>query len=1011
MKKPLLMLTVLLFVVLRIQAQDRTISGKVTSIEDGTALPGVNVIIKGTATGTVTDIDGNYTLRVPSQGTVLVFSFIGLATKEVPVTGSNVIDIQMSMESTQLTEIVVVGYGQQEKRDVSGSIASVKGDIIQDLPVQSFDRAIQGRAAGVQVTSSGVPGGIAQIRVRGVGSINAGVSPLYIVDGVQVTSGDQSQLIASSNTLASLNPNDIESIEVLKDAAAASIYGAQAANGVVLITTKRGKTGKTQFNLNVSQGWMQQLNKLDVLNGQQFVDLTLEAYTNRFGADSPEVEAIRDNIAGFTDPNNAETYDWQDAVFRSGLVQNYELTASGGNEFTRFFISGSYNDTETHVIGTDFNRGTFRINLDQKASDKLSFNTSINLSSFGQRVPTQGGFFSNPNRSAHLIVPINSIYNEDGTFNSGRYWGGDANSAFFGSYDVNVVQDALANEVTSRQNSALANISADYEIVKGLRFKSAYSLDYVDIRETSFQDPRTRDGQTGEGQIEERDRKITNWSTDQTLTYTRTFNDKHEVTGLVGVFFRSSQTESFSAEGRGLPSFKLRTLQNAANPFSLTASYTIFKTNGVFFRGDYQYNDKYIFSGTVRRDGHSRFGAENRFGVFPAASVAWRISAEDFMGGARFVDDLKLRFSYGVTGNSAIGNFDSRGLYGTGGEYFGRAGLQPSRIANPLLTWEEATTANYGIDFSLFNGRLGGSLEYFRKESTDLLLDRPIPRTTGFSTITQNLGSLENTGFEISINSTNLIIGDFRWRTDFNITFLNSEVLSLTAESDTLFLGNSGSTYIVGEKVNAFMLQEFAGINPADGRPMWYDQNNNLTYNRTSGITRMYRGSAIPDHFGGLTNSFSYKGFTLTTFFQWQYGNLVLNGERGFTERAGSTADRNQNVSQLRRWQQPGDVTDVAMPVVNFAYPNGGASRFNIGNDTRAVERGDYLRLKEVRLSYQLPQALVNRIGLRSVNIYAIGVNLWTLTEYTGFDPEFIGQDFGDLPQPKTGTIGVNIGL
>ena len=439
-------------------------------------------------------------------------------------------------------------------------------------------------------------------------------------------------------------------------------------------------------------------------------------------------------------------------------------------------------------------------------------------------MPTQGGFFSNPNRSSHLIVPINRIYNEDGTFNSGRYWGGDANSAFFGSYDVNVIQDAEANEVKVRQNSVLANLAAEYEIIEGLKFKSAYSLDYVDIRETSFEDPRTRDGTTGNGQIEELDRKITNWSTDQTLTYTRTFSDRHHVTGLVGIFFRASQTESFSAEGRGLPSFKLRTLQNAANPFDLTASFTEFTTNGVFFRGDYKFDDKYIFSGTIRRDGHSRFGANNRFGTFPAASVAWRLSAEEFMSGVDFVDDLKVRASYGITGNSAIGNFDSRGLYGTGGEYFGEAGLQPSRIANPLLTWEEAATANYGIDFSLFNGRLNGSFEYFRKVSSKLLLDRPIPETTGFSEITQNLGELENTGFEIAVNTTNLVLGDFQWTTNFNITLLDSEVLALTDESDTLFLGNAGSTYIVGQKVDAFMLQAFAGINPADGRPMWYDE-------------------------------------------------------------------------------------------------------------------------------------------------------------------------------------------
>ena len=986
-----------------------TISGKVTD-EAGAGLPGVNVVAKGTTQGTITDVDGLYNLDVP-EGTSLIFSFIGFKTQEVEVGTRTTIDIQMAADFETLSEVVVVGYGEQEKRDISGSIASVKGDIIKDLPVQSFDRAIQGRAAGVQVSGSGIPGGNIQIRVRGVGSINAGVDPLYIVDGVQMTSGDQTQNITSSNALASINPNDIASIEILKDAAAASIYGAQAANGVILITTKRGEAGDTQFNLNVSQGTMQQLKKLDVLNGQQFVDLTLEAYANRFGEGSDEWQGIYDNIETFTDPENAQSYDWQDAVFGTGVMRNYELTASGGNENTRFFVSGSYNDTETHVVGTEFNRGTLRVNLDQKATNKLSFKTTVALSSFGQRVPTQGGFFSNPNRSAHLIVPINRIYNEDGTFNSGEYWGGNPNTAFFGSYNVNVLQDAQVNEVKARQNSALANISADYKIIEGLKFKSAYSLDYIDVRETSFEDPRTRDGRTGDGQIEEHDRKITNWSTDQTLTYNRTINDKHEITGLAGIFFRSSQTESFSAEGRGIPSFKLKTLQNAANPQSVTASFTKFTTNGVFLKGDYKFDDKYIFSGTIRRDGHSRFGSENRFGIFPAVALAWRMSGENFMSSVNFVDDLKVRVSYGITGNSAIGNFDSRGIYSTGGEYDGNSGLQPSGIANPFLTWEEAATTNLGLDFTVLNGRLNSSIEYFNKKSSKLLLDRPIPTTTGFGDITQNLGKLKNTGIEISLSSTNVIVGDFIWSTDFNVAFLDSEVLALTAESDTLPLGNTGNTYIVGQKVNGFWLQGFAGINPADGRPMWYDQNDNLTYRRTSGVTRKFRGSAIPDHFGGITNSFSYKGITLSTFFQWQYGNLVLNTERGFTERAGSTSDRNQSSSQLRRWQKPGDVTDVAIPVTGFAYPNGGASRFNIGNDTRTIERGDYIRLKEVRIAYQLPDDLLDKIGLRSVTIYAIGVNLWTQTEYTGYDPEFLGADFGDLPQPKTTTVGINIGL
>ncbi len=980
------------------------IKGKVAE-DNGTPLPGVNVIVKGTAKGTITDIDGNFVIDA-EQDDVLLFSFVGYHTKEVIVSKISLNTAIVLVQDTKtLEELVVVGYGVQEKRDVSGAVASVKGEAISNMPVQSADKALQGRAAGVQITGSGIPGGETRVRIRGSGSITAGNNPLYIVDGIQITSTNQSRLIETTNPLNSINPNDIESIDVLKDAASASIYGAQGANGVIIITTKRGKSGKTKFNFNTSLGAMNQLKKLDVINGPEFIALTLEAYRNRFGEDSDQYTNILNSLGR---PEDAMSYDWQDAAFKTGVMSNTELSATGGSEKTTFYISGSYNNVDAHTVGNRYQRGNLRLNLDHKATDKLKISPSINVARIHQRIPPQG-FFSTPTLSAPLIVPINPIYEENGELSRSEFGGGEP---FFGSFNLNPIRDAELNETKAATTSLNTSLILSYTLTEGLNFKSSFALDYLDIKENRWSDPRTRDGEDNGGEATVFVTTVSNWQTDQVLTYDRTFNEKHQFNSILGFFYRQSERETLDAEGHGFPSPKLKTIQNAAVPNDVNSFFTLFKTAGVFGKINYIYDNRYIIAFTLRRDGHSRFGADNRWGTFPAVSAAWRITEESFMPTISWLDDMKLRLSYGITGNSAISNFASRGLFSSGGEYDGLPGLQPSGLSNTLLTWEENATTNIGLDLSLFQGRLSLGSDAYIRTNRDLLLDRPLPNTTGFDEITENAGIIRNSGIELEVSSSNIIIGDFSWDTDFNLAFQKSKVIELPdAIGDTLVLSNTGGWYVVGKPAFAYYLQEFAGINAADGRPFWLDKDGNPTYQQTSGNARKFRGVATPKWFGGITNTFTYKKLSLSTFFQFQGGNLVNNSIRNFTERAGSTADLNQNRSQLDRWQTPGDITDVAISVLDFAYPNDGASPFNVGNDTRNIEKGDYLRLKQIQLSYTLPSDWVSKIDLQRVQVYGQAINYWTLTGYSGLDPEFIGTEFGDIPQPKSLIFGLQVGF
>ncbi len=1005
MKKTLLTLFVFLFALVSTvplaRAQERVITGKVTDSADDTALPGVNVVLKGTSTGSVTDIDGNYTISVSGEGGTLVFSSIGFVEKEVIIGSQSVINVSMITNVKELSEVVVIGYGTQQKRDLSGSVASVSGDVIQNVPISSFDRALVGRAAGVQVSSgNGQPGGAVSIRIRGTGSINAANSPLYIIDGVVVNDGDQSRTLDTSNALNSLNPNDIASIDILKDAAAASIYGAQAANGVVIITTKRGQQGKTRFNFNTSYGVNERLNELDVLTGSEFVALSLVAWQNSFDAGLVLPAAYNNALARLGTPETARNVDWQDAIYQTGVNQNYELSASGGTENSQYFISGSYNKQEGQVRSSEFERGTLRINLDNKANDKLSFKTSLNLATVSQQTAVTGPFFTTPTLT-FLVIPTNPIYNDDGSFNTN----------ITGLFSSNTIEALEKNTRTGNTKSLTGSFQVTYKLFDFLEYKASANVDFFDIDETRFFDPSaTGTGVSLNGSISQLATTRTNFQTDHTLNFSKVFGGKHAVTGLAGFQYRKDKTETRTAIAANFATPLLNTLNNTSNFQTIAGGNTQFVIAGYFGRVGYIYNDKYIFSATLRYDGSSRFGTQNRWGLFPAVSGAWRLSQEAFMDNVDFVEELKVRASFGETGNSEIGNFASRDLWGIG-IYNGNPTLAPAQVPNDELQWERNQSINLGLDFALLGGRISGAVDAYRRDTKDLLLAKPLPRTTGFGTVTSNVGSLRNEGIELEINTVNVVAGDFKWSTFFNISFQDTEVLELAGDSDTLVLANDGGTYIVGQEARAFYLQEWAGVNPADGRGFWYDQNGNIVYQNISGDTRAIRGSANPDHFGGITNSFSYKGLQLDVLFQWQAGHLKRFTTGSTLNAAGSFESTNQLITQLNNyWRTPGQITDVTAPFINEVHPNGGGSPTN-GNDTREVYDASFIRLKNIGLSYVFPPKVLNKLKIQSLRLYAQGVNIWTATDWPGLDPEVNGADFGDFPQGRTYTVGINVGF
>ena len=1017
MRKFLLTLSVMFCLLISTIAQNRTISGRVTDA-NGQAITGASVLYKGSRIGTTTNSEGNFSLSVPANARTLVISSVNMASQEVVITGTTINVSLVAGTSTNLEEVVVMGYEVKRKKDVTGATASVKGKDIASRPVGSFAKAMQGEMAGVQViANNGVPGGNFTVRIRGVGSINASSTPLFIVDGVQMVSGNSNSLNSgngpesslSSNLLNAINPNDIESIDVLKDPASASIYGAQAANGVVIITTKKGKNGKSKIGFSTYFGSSEVTKKLDVLNATEYAQLGYEANVNRYGANATQTISFLNAIgnaanvgpATVTDGliNTLPSTDWQDIAFRKGFVQNYDMSVSGGNEKTSFFLSGAYNKLKGHVLASDFTRGSFRINLDHKINSRFSVGTSMGLSIFTQNGVLNGGSFGNPVRSGFLAPPINSVYLPDGvTFRSqskGTWYGGIDNFLTYTNYDIN----------SSNVKNLVGGVNAMYRFNNDFSFRVTGNLNYNVTNEKQFFDPRYSGAPSGS--VSRVSREISDFQTNQVFNYNHTFGTtgKHVVTALLGSEYRINISDAFGGFGSGLALAQFQTLSSTTIPSAPYEDFSDFKLFGQFVKAGYVYNNKYYLNATLRRDGSSRFGKNHRYGYFPAVSAAWRISDESFIGN-RFKEhnDVKLRASYGITGNQAgIGAYASRGLFGLSGDYLSQGGGAQTQLANDDLSWEENATTNLGLDLNLLDKRISLEIDVFNADRRKLLLAVPLPITSGFSSINQNVGTLRNRGIEIGITTINVKKRDFKWTTSANVTYGKNKVLSLAPGQTKI-----GTATVIGQSLNSVFTYKFAGVNPADGRPFYYDSVGNPTYIPQTRDRYYLDASLDPTYFGAVTNSISFKDIELRFQFQFQGGNYLQNSDASFLQRAGSTGDRNQLKTQLERWQKPGDITRVPKPYFGGTIP-GANSNFFFSD--RFYEKGDFARLKEVTLTYNLAKSLLNRFKINNGSFYISGFNLYTWTKYTMFDPEVKDFDFGTYPQARQIIVGLNLGL
>ena len=1014
MRKILFLLCGVLFLVGQLSAQNRTVSGKVTDAA-GTAVSNASVIVKGTRVGTTSNANGNFSFSVPANAKALIISAVGLASIEVTIPASGNVGVTLQQDDKKLEEVIITGYQVRKKRDEAGAISTIRGKEIENLPNPSLDKALQGRAAGVLVQSnSGIPGGGINVRIRGTGSFLAGTQPLFVIDGVQLNTRSDANY-TESNPLAFLNPNDIESIDILKDAASAAIYGAQASNGVVIVTTKKGKAGKTKFQFNSYVGQATALQKLSVLNSQQLFQLRAEAVgnTNNLPANDLAIQRFvlnefRVPIVPITTSKLASdaiaalpTYDWQDAAFKSGAIQNYEISAAGGNDRTTFRLSSSFNTQEAIVSKANFKRGTLKLDVSNKATEKLTINTSINASTFDQIVPfaTSGSFLGSPAFASATIYPFNPIYNPDGT-----YFGvPPANVA--GLLNQNVIAVNEFNKGINRSNQLVGNISLDYKIKPWLTYRSFFGLDYRLVQGSRFTDPRTPDGfaRKGLGQVE------SEWNTNVISTQTLNFNfnvkDKHRIDGLVGYEYRKENQEGIGTTGEGFPTYQFTTLNTAATPLSSTEFFTGYRRQSVFANVNYNYDGKYILSGIVRRDGSSRFGANYRYGVFPSLRFAWNIDQEKFISSAEWINSLRFRASYGITGNDQIGNFDGLGLYGAASPYSGQPGISFSQLANPELRWEKNRTTNLGIDFAFFDNRVFGSLEAYDKITADLLLSQPLQLTTGFGSITRNVGQIQNRGIELTLGVQpvkSLKPGGFNWTSTFIFTYNNNRVKKLYDGLQEL-PGNPSTR--VNRSLGSVFTQQYAGVNAATGRPMWLDTLGNVTYQPLL-RDRVYLGDTQPDFWGGWTNNFTYKGFTLDVFFQYEYGRMADDGQVNFMleniARLNSFTDVYDN-----RWTTPGQITWYPRMGQTGAESKGSSAL----SGSRTLFKADYIRLKNVTLSYDINSDVLKKLKLSAARFYLQGTNLWTMSDWYSYDIEFVGSATGIVPQSRNITAGIQIGF
>ncbi len=997
-------LTILLLFFLGMQisfAQGRVVTGTVTSAEDGSTLPGVTVMVIGTTTGVTTDIDGKYQLTIPNASAVLKFSFIGFKHQELAVGQASTLNVALELDLVGLEEVVVIGYGTSTKEALTGAVEVVGSEKFEMVPVASLESSLQGGVVGLQMNANdGQPGAATQIRIRGIGSINASSAPLYVIDGIPVQTGADSETGfdnggRSSNIMSTINPNDIESLSVLKDASATAIYGSRGANGVILITTKGGKSGKAKINFSAQTGFSDNAynGRHEALNADQYTTLFLEGYMNK-GETLAQAQARFDNY--FPDPAD---HNWLEDIMRTGITQQYNVDVSGGAKGISYFASIGYYDQEGVLIGTDFNRFSSRLNIKADLTDKLTITNNITVGRTESNGTSDGTAWDNPMYGAYLVAPVVPIYDEQGLYYA------DHKSFFMGG--ANPVGRLLEDERWQKQTRILDNLSASYKIREDLTFKSAWSFDLIGIHEFEFENARYGDGRRVGGRSNEASINSTNWIGTQTLNYNKLFGDKHNFDALLGYEAQKYDRRAVQARGEGFPNPTLRTLASAANPTLAWSAGTQYSFASMFSRFSYNYGGKYYATASFRRDGSSRFGEDSRWGNFWSIGGSWRVIEEDFMADINWLNDLKLRVSYGITGNASIGNFDAMALYGFGYDYAGVAGSAPSNIGNPMLTWEGQSTLDIGVDLYMFD-RISATFTYFNRKNSDLLLDRPLSTTTGFDANTQNVGDMLNSGIELEMNAEIAKTADFSWDFGFNLTMMKNEVTRL----DEPILNGSHRAE-EGRDYYEYYMWHWAGVNPQTGHAMWYtDESMTTTTEDVSEADRWYTGkSATPSAFGGINTNIHYKNFDLSAQvvfvldkYIYDVAGFVLDGDGRYTPR-GTHVYGFEN-----RWTTPGQET---------SYPQwvwGNSTKSNQKYQTRYLYDATYARLRDITLSYTFGKSIIDKLDISSLKVFVKGNNLLTWVrdkENLHLDPEASVSGLVDGLQPKSKTItfGVNVGF
>ncbi len=1007
MRKLLLLSLASLFFVGQLLAQ-KTITGKVVD-EKGDPLPNVTVTVtvKGSTVGTTSKEDGSFSISVSDASKTLVFSSVNMLTTEVAIGSNTFFNVSLKQEDASLTEVVVVGYGTQKKKELTGSVSSIKASQIKNIPLIGPDQALQGRVAGVNVTqSSGTPGSSINVNVRGIGSISGGSQPLYVIDGIPITTGSFSQIGVGNqtlNALADINPNEIESFEILKDAAAVAIYGSRAANGVVLITTKRGANQKAKINYSTYMGQSKVAKQIEPLTGPEYIALIQEGLANRVTPLTP-AQAGLPSLGGT--PSSYPSTNWQNLIFQAAVVQNHDISVQGGNERTKFFTSANYFQQEGIIKGSEFERFNVRMNMDNNLSSKIKISTNIALSrSISTRIENDNNI--NGVLSAALLMGSHiPAYNANGTY------GKDPNASV-----ENPLAAALEPYNKVKNNRILINVSGDYKITPNLTFTSRGGVDYIGFNEHQFKPTTTNSGAGVKGFAVEAYNQSTNLINENILAYNKSFN-KHTISATAVASYQLFKFESLFARAENFPGNSIIRLSGGSVKKEATSDGSSQGILGYVGRFNYAYNSKYIISGSVRRDGASNFGANRRWGTFPSISGAWRISEEGFMRGIKPISELKLRGSWGKAGNAAFGLFASRALIGVGANYITNAGLAPTQLGNPDLGWEATEQVNLAMDLGLLNNRINLTVELFKRNTNDLLLSRPLVASSGFTSISENIGSLENKGIEFTLSTVNVKKSSFNWTTDFNISFQENMVTKLAGAP---FAAGFASWVEAGKPLGSFRGYRVVGLfqtqaeiaaapfNSAANRPgdiQFRDLNKD---NAITAADQEVFGNALPKFYGGLTNNLSYKGFELSVFVQFVYGNDIWNHSRAFSE--GMNSVFGQAATVRNRWTPTNTKTNI--PRAQFGdQPN------NRRNSDRWLEDGSFARIKNLTLAYNIPESITKKWRMGSAKFFIQGQNLYTFTNYSGLDPEVStfsvtntapGTDFLTFPQPRTLTAGINI--